>query len=181
MMDQIKITKFSPDNMYSPNSQDTITVVLDNKKDPSLEGGHYAKIGGMWTLKREIISPKFYEIPIKTELKGNTVLDLRNFYKHINMCINAVTRLREDLLPAYHSIKIKSEFEEYFVPDHDSTSYSWNSNTYTSLGHSLLVELTNDNCVEYSMAPQTYKVVNTHAHEISGWKILSRLLHACAP
>ena len=27
------------------------------------------------------------------------------------------------------------------------------------------------------MAPQAYKVVNTHAHEISGWKIISRLLH----
>ena len=31
------------------------------------------------------------------------------------------------------------------------------------------------------MATQDYKVVNTHAHEISGWKILSRLLHARAP
>ena len=31
------------------------------------------------------------------------------------------------------------------------------------------------------MAPQDYKVVNTHAHEISGWKILSRLLHSHAP
>ena len=31
------------------------------------------------------------------------------------------------------------------------------------------------------MAPQYYKVVNTHAHEISGWTILSRLLHARAP
>ena len=35
----------------------------------------------------------------------------------------------------------------------------------------------NDTCVKYYMAPQAYKVVNTHAHEISGWKILSRLLH----
>ena len=31
------------------------------------------------------------------------------------------------------------------------------------------------------MAPQAYKVVNTHAHEISGWEILSRLLHVRAP
>ena len=31
------------------------------------------------------------------------------------------------------------------------------------------------------MEPQDYKVVNTHAHEISGWKILSKLLHASAP
>ena len=31
------------------------------------------------------------------------------------------------------------------------------------------------------MAPQAYKVVNTHAHEIYGWKNLSRLLHVHAP
>ena len=31
------------------------------------------------------------------------------------------------------------------------------------------------------MSPQAYKVVNTYAHEISGWTILSRLLHARAP
>ena len=28
------------------------------------------------------------------------------------------------------------------------------------------------------MAPQAYKVVNTHDHKISGWEILSRLLHS---
>ena len=27
------------------------------------------------------------------------------------------------------------------------------------------------------MAPQDYKVVSTHAHEIPGWTILSRLFH----
>ena len=73
----------------------------------------------MWTLKHEIISPKFYEILIKTQFKDNTALELNNFYNHINMCINNVTRLQEDLPPAYHSIKIHSEFEEYFVPDCD--------------------------------------------------------------
>ena len=31
------------------------------------------------------------------------------------------------------------------------------------------------------MAPQAYKVVSTHAHDISGWTILSRLLHSRAP
>ena len=31
------------------------------------------------------------------------------------------------------------------------------------------------------MAPQAYKVVSTHAHEISGWTILSRLIHSRAP
>ena len=31
------------------------------------------------------------------------------------------------------------------------------------------------------MVPHYYKVVNTHAHEISGREILSRLLHVSAP
>ena len=31
------------------------------------------------------------------------------------------------------------------------------------------------------MEPQAYKVVSTHTHEISGWTILSRLLHSHAP
>ena len=31
------------------------------------------------------------------------------------------------------------------------------------------------------MVPQSYKVVNTHSHEISGRNILSRLLHARTP
>ena len=31
------------------------------------------------------------------------------------------------------------------------------------------------------MALHAYKVVITHAHEISGWKILSRLFHSRAP
>ena len=60
-------------------------------------------------------------------------------------------------------------------------SYSWNFQIYTSLGHSLLVAMTNDTCVKSSMAPQAYTVVSTHAHEISGYNILSRLLHSRAP
>ena len=31
------------------------------------------------------------------------------------------------------------------------------------------------------MESRSYKVVNTHANEISGWKILSILLHPCDP
>ena len=31
------------------------------------------------------------------------------------------------------------------------------------------------------MAPQAYNVVSTHDHEISGWTILSRLLHSRVP
>ena len=59
----------------------------------------------MWTLKHEIISPKFYELLTKTELKGDTALDPNNFYNHIKMCINVATRLREDIIPTYQSIK----------------------------------------------------------------------------
>ena len=73
------------------------------------------------------------------------------------------------------------EFKECFVPDRNHISYSWNLQVYTSLGHSLLVAMTNDTSVKSSMAPQAYKVVSTHAHEISGWTILSRILYSRAP
>ena len=127
----------------------------------------------MWTLKHEICSPKFYELLIKIELKGDTSLDIKNFFNHIKMCLNAVTRLRENLNPDYISIKRHSEFEVYFVLDRNHPSYSWNVQIYTSLGNSLLVEMTNDTSVKSSMTPQAYKVVSTHYHEISLWAILS--------
>ena len=41
--------------------------------------------------------------------------------------------------------------------------------------------MTNDTCVKSSMAHQDYKFFSTHAHEISGWTILSILLHSRAP
>ena len=41
--------------------------------------------------------------------------------------------------------------------------------------------ITNDTFVKYSTAPQAYKFVRTHYHEISGWTILSRILHSHAP
>ena len=84
------------------------------------------KNDGMWTLKREIISPKFDELLIKTEIKGYIAIDLRKFYNHVNICINEVTRIREDLLPDYQSIKRHSDFEEYFVPYREHPSYSCN-------------------------------------------------------
>ena len=95
------------------------------------------------------------------------------------MCIDTVTRPLEDPLPAYQPIKRHSDFEEYLVPDSDNPSYYWNTHTYNYLVHSLLVVSTNDTCVKYFMELQACKVVKTHAHEISGWTILSRLLHAC--
>ena len=153
------------------------TVVHTNRRAQPLEGGHSTNIGGMWTLKHEISSPKFYGLLIKTELKGGTALHLKNLFNHIKMSLNAVTRIREDLLPYYQSIKRHSEFKEYFVSDRDLPSYSCNVIVYTSLGHSLLVAIQNYTCVKSFMAPKAYKVFSTHAHEISGWTILSRLLH----
>ena len=97
------------------------------------------------------------------------------------MSLNAVNRLKLDILPDYLYIKRNSEFKGFFVPDLDHPSYSWNRQVYDSLGHSLLVEMTNDTCVKSSMAPQSYKIVSTHTHDISGWTILYRLLHSCAP
>ena len=65
----------------------------------------------MGTLKNDIRSPKLYEILIKTEIKGDTAMDLKKLYNHINMCINAMTRLQEYLLPGYQSTKRNSKFE----------------------------------------------------------------------
>ena len=65
MMDQIKNSKYLIYNNYSPKAQDITTVVPDNKNSPQLEGEYSTKIGGMWSLKYEIRSPKFYELLIK--------------------------------------------------------------------------------------------------------------------
>ena len=59
----------------------------------------------MCNLKYDSSYSKFYELLIKTELKGDTCMDINNFYNHIKMCLNAVTRLREDLIAAYQPIK----------------------------------------------------------------------------
>ena len=154
MMDQTNIPKSSPTQKDKSTPPEPTTAFPANSRYLALEGGHSTKIGGMWTLKHEIISPKFYELFINTELKGYTALELNNFFNHIKMCLNAVTRLIEDLLPDYQSIKRHSEFEEYFVADCDHPSYSWNVLIYISFGHSLLVAMTNDTCVKLPMAPQ---------------------------
>ena len=41
--------------------------------------------------------------------------------------------------------------------------------------------MTNETCVKYYVTPQAYKVVRNHAHDISGWTILPRLIYSCAP
>ena len=67
-MDHIKISNYSPDKMDLPKAQDPTMTVPDNHKDPPFEGGNSTKNGGMWTLKHDISSPKFYELLIKTDL-----------------------------------------------------------------------------------------------------------------
>ena len=52
--------------MDSTKAQDPTTLVPANNNSPPLEGGNYKKIGGVWTLKHDIRSPKFYELLIKT-------------------------------------------------------------------------------------------------------------------
>ena len=68
-------------------------MVPDNKRATPLEGGHYKKIGGMWTFKHEIISTKLYELLTKTELKGGTTMDIKNLYNQLKTCLNAVAIL----------------------------------------------------------------------------------------
>ena len=102
-MDQTNIFLANPENTSTP--PDPTTMVPDKRRAPQLERLNSTKIGGMWTLKHEISSPKFYELLIDTELKGGTALNIKNFYNHIKMCLNVVNRLHKDLLPGYHSIK----------------------------------------------------------------------------
>ena len=109
IMDQTKISKSSPAQKDTSTPPDPTIVVQTNRRAPPLEGEHY---NGMWTLKHDIISPEFYELLTKTELKGDTALDLNNFFSSIKRYLNAVNRLREDLFPDYQSIKRNSEFEE---------------------------------------------------------------------
>ena len=94
VMDQNKISKSSLENKYSPKAQDNTTVVPAYKRAPTLDSEHYINIGGMWNIKHDIRLPKFYEILINTELKSDTALNFKNFYNHIKMCLNAVTRLQ---------------------------------------------------------------------------------------
>ena len=105
MMEQIKISKSSPEYKYLSKDQCPTTVVQVNKRDPPFQGGNSTKIGGIWNLKHDISSPKLYELLIKTEIKGDTAMELNNFYNHTKMCLNEMTRLQEDLLPAYESIR----------------------------------------------------------------------------
>ena len=120
------VSKSSPAQKDTLTTSDPNTTVQTNRRDPPLKGGISENIGGMWALKHEISSPRFYELLIRTELKRDTALYLKNFYNHFKMSLNAVTRLKVDLLPDYLSIKRNSEFKEWFVPDRNHISYSLN-------------------------------------------------------
>ena len=71
LSDQINKLNQINNMSYSPTQKDTstplypTTVAPANRRAPPLEGGHSTKIGGMWTLKHETRSPKFYELLIK--------------------------------------------------------------------------------------------------------------------
>ena len=93
MMDHINMYKSFSVQEDSPKHQYPTTFVPSNRRAPPLDGGNSTKFGGMWTLKHEISSLKFYQLIIKAEPKGETDMDPNNFYNHIKICDNAVTRL----------------------------------------------------------------------------------------
>ena len=63
---QINTLNSSPTQKDSPNTPEPTTAVPDNIRDPPLYGLQSMKIGGVWTLKHDIISLKLYELLIKT-------------------------------------------------------------------------------------------------------------------
>ena len=60
MMDQTHNSKFSPAQKDTSELPNPTTVVPDNRRDPPLDVGHSTKIDGVWNLKHDISSPKFY-------------------------------------------------------------------------------------------------------------------------
>ena len=78
--DQMNTLKSSLTQKDLPKPLEPTTVVPTNRRSPPLDGRKYTKIGGMWTLKHEIRSTNFYKLLIRKELKGDTSLDLNNFY-----------------------------------------------------------------------------------------------------
>ena len=65
LKDKNNISKSSPAQKDTMTPPDPTTTVQTNRKAPPLEGDHSENIGGMWTLKHEISSPRFYELLIK--------------------------------------------------------------------------------------------------------------------
>ena len=69
---------FSPENMYSPKANNSTTIITESRRLHHWKVIFY-KNGDTWNIEHEIISPKFYELLIKIELKGDTDMDLKNF------------------------------------------------------------------------------------------------------
>ena len=80
-----KFDNTSPNKAEEKNPQDSTTMVCANRNAAQLEGGHYKKIGGMWTLKHEISYLKFYEIITKNEMKGDNDIYIKIFKNQIKM------------------------------------------------------------------------------------------------
>ena len=86
-------SKLSSAQKDTSTTLEPTTLFSSNRRDPLLDVGNSTKICGMWTLKHDISSPKLYDLLIKTEIKKETALDLKNFYNHIKICLNEVTRI----------------------------------------------------------------------------------------
>ena len=162
----------SPNNVETNNPQYSSYVVHSNRIFPSLE-----KVGLMWNLKYEISSQKFFGIFIKINLEGVTDIDIKNFYNHIKVWLNTITRLQSDIFPAYQKIKQHYYFYEHCVSDRSYPSYYCNICAYNYLSYSIFVSLTNENFIKYPMAPQAYKIFITHANEIVRWTIISIIIY----
>ena len=65
LKDKNNISKSSSAQKDTLTPPDPTTMVPTNKRASPLEGGHSTKLRGMWTLKHEISSPRFYELLIK--------------------------------------------------------------------------------------------------------------------
>ena len=55
IIDQINTLKSSPTQKDSPEPPDPNTLVPDYRRSPPLYSGNSTKIGGVWTLKHDII------------------------------------------------------------------------------------------------------------------------------
>ena len=78
MMDHTNNSKFSPSQKDTSKPLDPTTVVPASSRDSTLYRGYSTKIGGVWTLKHDIISPKFYELLIKKNSKDILLWISRN-------------------------------------------------------------------------------------------------------
>ena len=89
-------------------NETAIGRVSKNEKKKSKHDAVYLRF---WNLKNDINSPKLYEFIIKIELKGDTTLDVNNFYNNINISLDAVKNTKEDLIRSFQQIIHQNTFE----------------------------------------------------------------------